>query len=777
MSRIRHLIREIHRRSLWQVLGVFLAMSWGVLNAVDVLTGFAGLPDWTPTMALVLLMIGLPVVMATAVVQEGLPGQSEGVAAKGGGDRVSGEGAGRSSVPADHRGADDAAESNRGKNVRPDFAGLLTWRNAIVGGGLAALLLTVAAGGYLAMWAFGVGPVGSLVAQGVLDERDPIVVARFESSPDPALGEVVTEALSVDLGQSQTVTLLGRDAVRTSLGLMGRDPNDPVTPEVAREIAIRENLKAYVTGDVSRVGTRYLLVGRIVSSDTDTDLVSFREEAADDDDLLPAIDRLSTKLREKMGESLKSIRLGTPLEEATTSSLEALRKLTEAERAEERGDYETANRLLQEAVALDSAFAQAHRKISVLLFNVGAPRDRVEEAARNAYAHRDRLTERERYLVEANYHNTVTRDTDAVIRAYQGVLATNPDEGAALNNLANIYRGRGQDEEARELLEKAVSGPGASSVSATNLVFVSLNLGDLPGAERAAETYRERYPGHIYQGTVAFQLASFRGEHEAIHRWADTIASDPNVSFLHDLIPSFLIAADVEDGRIGEALDHGGEIDAAGVTAGLIVRRRNAATGVGDVRLWILDDPGAAASAARDFVRRVGFENIPASERGWENVISTLALAGDTESAEALLRTKTSEDDADPVSHAIAEGMVHFARGEYEQALARIEDAGTALRCDRCVEIERALALEALDRSEEAIEIWERVRATPLEVTSAGWERIIAIKKLGPLYEEVGDSAAARGAYEALVDAWSEADPVLRPQVDAARARVSALGG
>ncbi|NNL30308.1 MAG: tetratricopeptide repeat protein, partial [Gemmatimonadetes bacterium] len=484
MSRIRHLIREIHRRSLWQVLGVFLAMSWGVLNAVDVLTGFAGLPDWTPTMALVLLLIGLPIVMATAVVQEGLPGKSEiDVGAKR--DRRAADGAvdaGNSAATTAHESADAQGETSEG------VARLLTWRNAIVGGGLAGLLLLVAAGGYLAMWALGIGPVGSLVAQGVLDERDPIILAQFESRSDPSLGEIVTEALSVDLSQSQTVAVLGRDAVRATLGLMGRDPNEPVTSDVAREIAVRDNLKAYVTGDVSRVGTRYLLVSRIVSSETGGDLVSFREEATGDDDLLPAIDRLSTKLREKMGESLKSIRLGTPLEQATTSSLEALRKLTEAERAEERGDYETANRLLEEAVALDPAFAQAHRKISVLRFNVGAPWELIVEAATNAFQHRNRLTERERYLVEANYHNTVTRDTDAVIRAYESVLAISPDEGAALNNLSNIYRQRGQDEEAKPLLEKALAGPGASSVAANNLVFTSLNLGDLEGAERAAQS-------------------------------------------------------------------------------------------------------------------------------------------------------------------------------------------------------------------------------------------------------------------------------------------------
>ena len=83
MDAVRNLIHEIHRRSLWQVLGIFLAASWAVLQVVELLTETAGLPDWTPTMALVLLMLGLPVCLATAFVQEGMPGKDEGRRAGG----------------------------------------------------------------------------------------------------------------------------------------------------------------------------------------------------------------------------------------------------------------------------------------------------------------------------------------------------------------------------------------------------------------------------------------------------------------------------------------------------------------------------------------------------------------------------------------------------------------------------------------------------------------------------------------------------------------------
>jgi hypothetical protein len=198
MNSPQELLRELHRRSVWQVVGIYLATSWGVLNAVDVLTGFAGLPDWTPTMALVLLLIGFPIVTATAVIQKGMPG---------GGTGASGE---ASSAPSEGEVASGVGEERlvdaptASPGADSGVRALFTWKNALLGGAAAGALLLVSGGAYLAMWALGVGPVGSLVAQGVLDSRDPVLLVNFD---DRTGGEEV-----ISLARSHS----GRTSRRTS---------------------------------------------------------------------------------------------------------------------------------------------------------------------------------------------------------------------------------------------------------------------------------------------------------------------------------------------------------------------------------------------------------------------------------------------------------------------------------------------------------------------------------------------------------------------------------
>ncbi|NNL31509.1 MAG: hypothetical protein HKO77_10820, partial [Gemmatimonadetes bacterium] len=194
MDRLKKLIHEVHRRSLWQVLGIFLAASWGVLQVVEVLTETAGLPDWTPTMALVLLLLGLPICLATAFVQEGLPGDTSAAepapgGASGADADVSGEGA-AAAAPVENLAAGTGSldrPSTRPSKTRR----MLTWRNAILGGIGAFALLGFSLVAYFVMWSTGIGPVGNLQAQGLIDEGDPVLLADFENrSNDPTLGEV-----------------------------------------------------------------------------------------------------------------------------------------------------------------------------------------------------------------------------------------------------------------------------------------------------------------------------------------------------------------------------------------------------------------------------------------------------------------------------------------------------------------------------------------------------------------------------------------------------------
>lgn len=289
---LRKLAREIYRRSVLLVLIVYLAMSWGVLWVAGVLTNVVGLPAWTPGMTLVLLLIGLPITVATALVQGGLPGL-----------RIV-----------------DFADPNELEGRTPEEVhvipeahpmygvGVLTWRNAVLGGVMSAALLVTSVVAYLSMWALGIGPVGSLLAQGVLEENDGIIVAEFENrTDDRSLGSTVTDDFRADLSRSSIITLFDSRLVGDALRRMGRAPETRLTPEIARAMAVSEGAKAVVVGEIFRSDGGYLVSAGIMLPDG-TLLARFRKTASDDARLGLAVVALSRMVREKLGESLRSIR-------------------------------------------------------------------------------------------------------------------------------------------------------------------------------------------------------------------------------------------------------------------------------------------------------------------------------------------------------------------------------------------------------------------------------------------------------------------------------------
>jgi hypothetical protein len=188
---LKNLIHEMHRRSLWQVMGIFLAASWGVVEVVDMLTEQVGLPDWTPTMAFVLLLIGLPIVLATAIVQEGMPG-AEGSTPRGAPTVSTGDSAAKVGIdtvdPSPANLAAGTGSLDRPTTRPSQTRRLFTWRNAILGGLGAFTLLGASIFTYFLMWTSGVGPVGNLVAQGVLEEKDPVVLGAFDDATGQGIG-------------------------------------------------------------------------------------------------------------------------------------------------------------------------------------------------------------------------------------------------------------------------------------------------------------------------------------------------------------------------------------------------------------------------------------------------------------------------------------------------------------------------------------------------------------------------------------------------------------
>ncbi|MGB5527128.1 MAG: hypothetical protein WBN79_09735, partial [Gemmatimonadota bacterium] len=346
------LTERLKNNTALRVLAVYLGASWVVLQVVDVVKQNMGLPDWVFPFALILLVIGLPVMLTTAVLQA-QPARQDG-------------------------GVTESSPSTSTGDLAPRR--FFTWRNALLGGAAALVLLAGVTTGFMFMRNQGIGPVGSLVAKGVLEERSRIVLAEFDSE-DPVLGRTVTESFRADLTQSTILHLVEPDSIADALSRMGLESDTELTEDTARKLALRDGIPAVVGGEVAPLGEGYVLTARLVSSADGAVLASARASARDQNALLDAIDEASSKLREQIGESYSSLRETPSLAHVTTGSLSALKKYTQAQDVRHKeGNLDAAIGLLEEAIAIDSTFALAHRDLATVLGNQRRDWDRQIQA-------------------------------------------------------------------------------------------------------------------------------------------------------------------------------------------------------------------------------------------------------------------------------------------------------------------------------------------------------------------------------------------------------------
>ncbi len=752
-------------------LALYLGGSYALLEITDIFTDQFGLPDWFFPGALVLLLMGLPIVITTALVQGRAARRHEAEAAV---------------QPASAAGAPEP-EGAAAVQVAavPAATPWLTWHKAMLGLVVTFAVWGMVVSGYMAMRAFGIGPVGSLVAAGVLDERERVIVADFENNTnDPLLGEATTEAFRIDLSQSTIVTVVDPAYVAQVLTRMQRTSGEELGVDLAREVAIREGIKAVVTGEITPVGTGFVMSAQLVAAEDGQVLAARRETANDSTQIIGAIDRLSKKLRERIGESMKTIRANEPLDRMTTPSLEALRKYTQAERAIDQGDNERAIELLEEAVALDTAFAMAYRKLGITLSNIGQDPARAREALTEAYEHRDRLTERERYLTLGSYYNGVTGEEEKAVAAYQSLLDIHPDDPWALNNLAIIYLEKRDYRQAEQLFTHAIRIDSASALYYGNAMSTQVALGKYGDAEYTLGRLAELAPGHPSVGMQATALASSRFDYETAERHVRAFREEQRASPLMQLYASFSLAQIAEvRGQLQEAEGYVLEAIAAAEEQG-----NNGMYMAGSVRiafydLWFRGDADAAVRRVEAALARHPLETIEPLERPYALLATFYALAGRTQRAEAYLAEL--ERATDPILHeadggpGVARGLVAMMDGRPEEGIAELRAADEGA-CSICILPVLGQAYDAAGEADSVIAVYERYVNTPWldRLTAADWFALAGVyERLGGLYELRGDTEKAVLYYSRFVELWKDADPDLQVRVEAARRSIERLSG
>jgi tetratricopeptide (TPR) repeat protein/tRNA A-37 threonylcarbamoyl transferase component Bud32 len=314
-----------------------------------------------------------------------------------------------------------------------------------------------------------------------LTDKDTIVLSDFNNKTgESVFDDTLKQGLSVQLEQSPFLDLLSERKVNETLKLMGRPAGDRLTPEVTHEVCQRTGSKAMLIGSIAGLGSQYVIGLKAVSCNTGDVLAEAQEQAAGKEAVLKALDNAAVTLRSKLGESLSSVqKYATPVEEATTPSLEALKAYSLGRKIAYAKGGTASLPFFKRAVELDPNFAMAYAWMSLVyrdLNEVG----RGAENARKAYDLREKVSERERFLIEGNYYSNATGEMEKAAQTYELWQQTYPKDDSPYRALGLISAYLGNWEKALEQFRAALRLEPNNGVNYLNLgiAYTALNRRD-----------------------------------------------------------------------------------------------------------------------------------------------------------------------------------------------------------------------------------------------------------------------------------------------------------
>ncbi|HUP88371.1 MAG TPA: hypothetical protein VM100_03435 [Longimicrobiales bacterium] len=688
------------------------------------------LPDWVFPTCVVLLLVGLPIVVFTALVQV--------------------------------------------HDFSPAIERNFTWKRSLMYGAVAFLLLALTAGAWVGSRALGIGPGASLVSSGMLGNRDRVLIEPFAApDEDSTLATMFTETVRISLNQSAKVHVIGQDEVRDALELMKLPGKTKVTGDVAREVSQRLGAKAAVRGGLTRVGNGYLLNLSLVSIGNGESLVAYHETAKDADHLIAAIDVIARRVRKKIGDPLNELRGEPPLAMVTTSSLEALKVFTASRYAGNvEGDLDKSVQLLERAIEIDTTFTAAYQQLGSTLINRGDPPARAVAAITKAFAHRERLPARERAAVEYSYYSYVTGDQDKAI-AIQKARFDDGDSTVA-NSVGLALSRSGRLEEATHYLRIAVDQKRAYQPF-SNLAGAYFALNRITAADSVAEALHAFRPNHPRYFRIKATSASSRHEWDSAAAWAGKLASASGPAIQTEGL-RFLYSINLIQGktvRAAEAAEKLARIskqralDAVVLQAELLRAYAIALAGRKQEARNVLD----AALLAHPLTP------MAAEDRPYWMLSLLYYVLGDatlaSSSAQAGVSAAPGASGRWYVTNLKVLGAL--ARRDAKQALAITADTAVESECGGCKLPMRGWAFELTAQPDSAIAMYEKFLSSyshpNLQASFLG----DTIERLAELYDRKGDKEKAVRYYARLSELWRNADGELLVRAQRAAARIAAL--
>ena len=602
---------------------------------------------------------------------------------------------------------------------------------------------------------------------GALTTKDTILIADFvNTTGDSVFDGTLRKALAVDLEQSPYLNVLSEGKVQQTLALMGKPSDTRLTPEIAREICQRSSVKALITGSIASVGNQYMVTLTAISAASNDTLAEVQDRAESKDSVLKALDSTASQMRQKLGESLASVqKFATPLQEATTSSLEALKSYTLGDQRHVVNDELGAATFYKRAIELDPNFAMAYARLAVVYSNFGQM-SVSKPYLDKAFELKDRTSEPERLYITAHYYAD-NGQLEKGQAAYELFKQTYPREITPYINMGVTFYQLGEFDKALAIGQEAIriEPDEARGYNDAAQGYLGLNR---PGEGKAVLLAGlQRNSGFVWAHDVLANIAYAQGDLAEMEKQETFLHDQPDLELNLNTRHGDIAAAHGQIQKAREFYEKGRQV------AQRLQLKDSEATFLGS-EAYALVMFGDAKQAVE--ICNAALALAPSySARGY--IAQALAFAGENKKTLELAALDAHDRPDDTVIQAVyvpvKQATVGLNTGDAKKALELMKPA---LQYDKATTISlyvRGLAyLKAGDGASAAGE-FQKVLALS---NYAPTDLLITFARLGMAraYALQGDTAKAKSAYQDILAFWKDADPDL-PTVKQVKAEYAKL--
>ncbi len=417
-----------------------------------------------------------------------------------------------------------------------------------------------------------------------LTDKDTIVLADFANTTgDPVFDDTLRQGLAAHLQQSPFLSLVSDDRIRKTLAMMQQSPDARLTPEIAQGVCVRTASAVVLDGSIASLGSQYILALRAKNCSTGDILADEQTQVARKEEVLGSLSQMATQVRQRLGESVVSIeKYSTPLQEATTASLDAWKAFTTATQVFASSGRAQAVPLFERAIAIDPDFAVAHARLGTYYSNYGESA-KSRQSATKAYELRHRASDAERFYIEAMYDRSVTGNMDREMETLEAWAQTYPRDSMPHGLLAGFAtRSTGRYELSIAAVERsiALSPEGGSAPAYGSKAYSELYLNRLDAAEATIRRAEEDKFASDYF-LVRYFIAFLRGDAEGMRQQAAIARASRSTEDLIAHLEALRLAgsAQLQDARRTASIAAAIAKQSGQARAGRLVRSGNGGVG------------------------------------------------------------------------------------------------------------------------------------------------------------------------------------------------------